>query len=280
VCAISLARCIVSDALKPLRPGVAPNLRDRDANAPRWIPAAGELPDATRTLLAHASSLQGMLYAERRRAVLFVLQGRDASGKDGLIRKVFTALHPQGLKAASFGVPTPEEAAHDFLWRHQCALPAFGQVGVWNRSHYENILVPRVHRTLPSRDWKARYERINEFELDAGASGVHIVKLFIHISRSEQLDRFRDRASDRSRQWKVQASDLRDRAAWSRFTQAYHDIMIRCNTKAAPWYVIPADNKAARDYLVASLLVKHLVALDPEPPTADPALLKAVARLG
>ena len=267
------------DPLKPLRDGIAPALHDRDASAPRWVPGDDELPDATRALLAHASSLQGMLYAEHKRALLFVLQGRDAAGKDGLIRKVFTALHPQGLRAASFGVPTLEEAAHDFLWRHHRELPAFGQVGVWNRSHYENILIPRVHKTLPPKVWKARYDRINEFEADAAASGVQIVKLFIHISKDEQLERFRDRAADRSREWKVQASDLRDRAVWSRFTKAYHDIIRRCNTKSAPWYIIPSDHKPVRDYLVAQLLVKHLEALHPEPPAADPALLKAVSAL-
>lgn len=273
------ARCSVSDSLKPLRPGHAPLLRDRDAAAPRWVPGDDELPAATRALLARASALQGMLYAERKHALLFVLQGRDAAGKDGLIRKVFTALHPQGLKAASFSVPTPEEAAHDFLWRLQCQLPAFGQVGVWNRSHYEDILIPRVHHTLPAKVWKARYERINTFEAEVGESGGRVVKLFIHVSKEEQLERFRDRATDPSLQWKVQASDLRDRAAWPRFTSAYHDVMRRCNTKAAPWYVIPSDRKQVRDYLVASLLVKHLERLGPTPPPADPKLLKAVAAL-
>lgn len=265
--------------LKPVRPGTRPTLNHHDAQAPRWVPGADELPAATRALLARASSLQGMLYAERRRALLFVLQGRDASGKDGLVRKVFTALHPQGLKASSFGVPTPEEAAHDFLWRQHRELPAFGQVGVWNRSHYEDILIPRVHHTLPPRVWKARYDRINEFEADAVASGIGIVKLFIHIDREEQLERFRDRAEDTARQWKVQPSDLRDRAAWPQFTRAYHDIIRRCNTRLSPWYVIPANNKTVRDYLVASILVKHLERLDPKPPAADPALLKAVAAL-
>ncbi len=269
----------MANTLKPLRPGTTPTLNAQDADAPKWVPNEDELPAATRALLARASSLQGKLYAERKRALLFVLQGRDAAGKDGLIRKVFTALHPQGLKASSFGVPTPEEAAHDFLWRLHRELPAFGQVGVWNRSHYEDILIPRVHHTLPSKVWKARYDRINEFEADAVDSGVEIVKLFIHIDRNEQLERFRDRAEDPARQWKVQASDLRDREVWTSFTKAYHDIMRRCNSKAAPWYVIPANDKPARDYLVASLLVKHLERLDPKPPTADPALLKAVAAL-
>ncbi len=220
-----------------------------------------------------------MLFAERRRALLFVLQGRDACGKDGLLRKVFTALHPQGLKASSFGVPTQEEAGHDFLWRLQRELPAFGQVGVWNRSHYEDILIPRVHRTLPPRIWKPRYDRINEFESQIGDSGVQVVKLYIHISRDEQLERFKDRAADRARQWKVQPSDLRDRAAWPRFTKAYHDVMRLCNSKAAPWYIVPANEKSVRDYLVASVLVHHLERLDPVPPQADPALLKAVAAL-
>jgi polyphosphate kinase 2 (PPK2 family) len=192
---------------------------------------------------------------------------------------VFTALHPQGLRASSFSVPTAEEAGHDFLWRLHRELPAFGQVGVWNRSHYEDILIPRVHRTLPPKAWKARYDRINDFEAEVVASGVHVVKLFIHISRDEQLERFRDRAGDRGRQWKLQASDLRDRAVWPRFTKAYRDVMQKCNSKDAPWYLIPSDRKPVRDYLVASLLVTHLEHLHPEPPPADPALLKAVAAL-
>jgi PPK2 family polyphosphate:nucleotide phosphotransferase len=269
----------VAESLKPIRPGSTPSLHDRDAKAPRWVPRDDALASATRALLARASTLQGMLWAEHRQAVLFVLQGRDAAGKDGLIRKVFTALHPQGLKAASFGVPTPDEASHDFLWRITRELPAFGQVGVFNRSHYEDILVPRVHNTLPPKVWKARYERINEFEATALASGVHIVKLFIHVSSDEQLARFHARASDPGAQWKVQASDLRDRAAWSRFTRAYRDIIERCNTRQAPWYLIPADKKPVRDYLVASLLVEHLERLDPTPPPADAALLAAVAAL-
>ncbi len=269
----------MADALKPVRPGTTPSLHDRDAAAPRWVPGSDELSAATRALLSRASTLQGMLFAEHKRALLFVLQGRDASGKDGLLRHVFTALHPQGVKVSSFGVPTPEEASHDFLWRLHRELPAFGQVGVWNRSHYEDILVPRVHRTLPPTVWKARYERINGFEEEVIESGVHIVKLFVHISRDEQLERFRDRASDRGLQWKVQASDLRDRAAWPEFTRAYHDIIRTCNSRKSPWYVVPADHKPVRDYLVASLLVKHLERLDPKPPPADPALLQSVAAL-
>lgn len=265
--------------LKPLRPGVTPHLRDRDAAAPSWVPSGEALQDATRALLDRASMLQGMLFAEHKRALLFVLQGRDASGKDGLLRHVFTALHPQGVKVSSFGVPTPEEASHEFVWRQQCALPAYGQVGVWNRSHYEDILIPHVHRTLAPKVWKARYDRINAFEAEITDGGIHVVKLLIHISRSEQLERFQDRAADRGSQWKVQASDLRDRAAWSRFTKAYQDIIRRCNTKAAPWYLIPADRKAVRDYLVASLLVTKLEKLNPVPPPADPALIKAVAAL-
>ncbi len=269
----------MAETLKPIKPGSTPSLHDRDAEAPHWVPRDDEVAAVTRALLTHASTLQGMLWAEHRQALLFVLQGRDAAGKDGLIRKVFTALHPQGLKAASFAVPTPEEASHDFLWRITRELPAFGQVGVFNRSHYEDILVPRVHGTLPPKVWKARYDRINEFEAAASASGVHIVKLFIHVSSDEQLARFHDRASDPGAQWKVQASDLRDRAAWTKFTKAYRAIIERCNTKEAPWYVVPADKKPVRDFLVASLLVKQLERLDPKPPPADPALLATVASL-
>jgi PPK2 family polyphosphate:nucleotide phosphotransferase len=269
----------VPKRLTPIRPGDNPALRDRDASAPPWVPSAEELPAATQALLARASSLQGMLYAEGKRALLFVLQGRDACGKDGLLRKVFTALHPQGVKVSSFGVPTPLEAAHDFLWRLHRELPAFGQVGVWNRSHYEDILIPHVHRTLPKKVWAARYERINAFEAETIASGVQIVKLFIHISRDEQAERFQARAADPARRWKLQASDFRDRAVWPRFTTAYRDVIRLCNTKRAPWYVIPANHKTVRDYLVALLLVERLEALRPVVPPTDPALLKAARSL-
>lgn len=270
----------MADVLRPIRPGTRVALRDRDAvRRGNHVPGADELPAATRALLAQAMTLQGRLYAERKRALLFVLQGRDACGKDGLIRKVFSALHPQGLSAHSFSVPTAEEASHDFLWRLHRALPAFGQVGVWNRSHYEDILVPRVHGTQPPKLWKARYDRINEFERDIAESGIQVVKLFVHISSEEQAERFRDRAGDPSRQWKLQASDLRDREAWPEFTRAYRDIIRRCNTRRSPWYVIPADRKPIRDYLVAQLLVHHLSQLDPVAPPADRTLLAAVAAL-
>jgi PPK2 family polyphosphate:nucleotide phosphotransferase len=274
-----LVRCIVRKRIKPVPPGAIPLLRDRDASAPSWVPGDDEIGAATHALLARASTLQGMLYAEGKRALLFVLQGRDACGKDGLLRTVFTALHPQGVKVSSFGVPTPLEAAHDFLWRVHRELPAFGQVGVWNRSHYEDILVPRVHRTLPKKVWAPRYERINVFEAEAIASGVQIVKLFVHISRNEQAERFQARAADPARQWKLQASDFRDRAAWSRFSAAYRDVIERCNSRSAPWYVIPADRKTVRDYLTASLLVERLEAMHPVAPPADPALLKAARAL-
>ncbi len=269
----------MAKTLKRVCDASASALRDRDAAAPDWVPGADELSAATRALLARAATLQGMLYAERQRALLFVLQGRDASGKDGLLRRVFSGLHPQGLKVTSFGVPTSEESAHDFRWRLHRALPAFGQVGVWNRSHYEDILIPRVHGTLPPRVWKARYDRVNEFEAEITDAGVRVIKLFIHISRDEQLERFRDRAADRARQWKLQPSDLRDRAVWPKFTRAYRDIIRRCNSRSAPWYVVPADEKPVRDFLVAGLLVEHLEQLAPVPPPADPALLKAVASL-
>lgn len=258
--------------LEPVPAGTAPRLDDDEAKAPRWIPGDDELAAATRALLARAATLQSLLWAERRRALLFVLQGRDASGKDGIVRRVFNALHPAGLHLRSFGAPEGVELRHHFLWRIVAALPEFGSVGVWNRSHYEDILVPRVHGTLPAKVWKGRYERIEEFEEELGIADIRLVKCFVHISRAEQAERFKERATDPAKQWKLQASDLRDRAKWDDFTDAYRDIIKRCSTHA-PWYIVPADRKTVRDYLMAQLLVHHLEALDPQPPDADPTLV-------
>ena len=258
--------------LAPVAPGTAPALADDEAQAPKWAPPAEEIGEATRALVAHAATLQQLLWAERRRALLFVLQGRDASGKDGIVRKVFNALHPAGLHLRSFGAPAGEELRHHFLWRVTAALPEYGSVGVWNRSHYEDILVPRVHGTLPRSEWDPRHERIDRFEAELAEAGIVLVKCFVHVSRDEQAERFRERASDPAKHWKLQPSDFRDREKWDDFTEAYRQIMRRCSG-AAPWWVVPADRKPVRDWLVAQLLVHHLERLDPQSPPPDPALV-------
>jgi PPK2 family polyphosphate:nucleotide phosphotransferase len=258
--------------LAPVERGHAPALDDDEAKAPGWVPHPDEIADATRALVARAATLQQLLWAERRRALLFVLQGRDAAGKDGVVRRVFNALHPAGLHLRSFGAPEGEELRHHFLWRVTAALPEFGSVGVWNRSHYEDILVPRVHGLLPTSEWDPRHERIEAFEGELAEAGIVLVKCFVHISRDEQAERFRERATDPAKHWKLQASDFRDRGKWDAFTDAYREIIRRCATHT-PWYVVPANRKTVRDYLVAQLLVHHLEQLDPQPPPADPALV-------
>jgi PPK2 family polyphosphate:nucleotide phosphotransferase len=264
--------------LEPIDPGTAPALDDDEAAPPAWLPPADELAERTRALLVRAATLQQLLWAERSRALLFVLQGRDAAGKDGVVRKVFNVLHPAGLHLRSFGAPEGEELRHHFLWRVVAALPEFGSVGVWNRSHYEDILVPRVHGTLPRKVWRERYERINEFEEELAEARITLVKRFVHISRDEQATRFRERATEPTKRWKLQASDFRDRAKWDDFTRAYRDVIRKCS-RNAPWYVVPADRKPVRDYLVAQLLVHHLERLDPQAPPADPELARQALAL-
>jgi PPK2 family polyphosphate:nucleotide phosphotransferase len=266
--------------LTPIKRSAVPGLTDADARAPKkGVPNADELPDATAALLARAATLHSALYAERKRALLVVLQGRDASGKDGIVRKVFSALHPAGLHMRSFGVPAGVETQHHYLWRIQLAVPPFGSIGVWNRSHYEDILVPRVHGTLPKRIWTRRYDEINEFESETVALGTRIIKLFVHVSHDEQRIRLQERAADPNKGWKVKSGDLRDRARWPEFTRAFRDIFRETSTKAAPWYLLPADKKPVRDYLVAKLLVDVLSDMDPVAPPIDPELKRAFARL-
>ncbi len=264
--------------LAPVPRGEAPALTDAEAKTPDWVPRDEALAQATRALLARAATLQQRLWAERRRALLFVLQGRDAAGKDGIVRRVFNALHPAGLHLRSFGAPEGAELRQPFLVRVVGALPPYGCVGVWNRSHYEDILVPRVHGTLPREVWEPRHAAIEDFERLVVDGGITLVKCFVHISRAEQAERFRERAADPAKHFKLAASDLRDRARWDDVTAAYRDVIARCATHA-PWYVVPANRKSARDYLVAQLLVHHLERLDPQPPPADPALLRSVAAL-
>jgi PPK2 family polyphosphate:nucleotide phosphotransferase len=264
--------------LEPVPRGTAPTLGDDEAKTPDWVPRDEALAEGTRALLARAATLQQLLWAERRRALLVVLQGRDAAGKDGIVRRVFNALHPAGLHLRSFGAPEGVELRQPFLMRIVAALPPYGCVGVWNRSHYEDILVPRVHGTLPREVWEPRYTAIEDFERLVADAGITLVKCFVHISRAEQAERFRERAADPAKQFKLAASDLRDRAQWDAFTDAYRDVIARCATHA-PWYVVPANRKAARDYLVAQLVVHHLERLAPVAPAPDPALLAAVAAL-
>jgi PPK2 family polyphosphate:nucleotide phosphotransferase len=225
--------------------------------------------------LAELRGLQYRLFAENRRAVLLVLQGMDAAGKDGTIRHVLAGLNPQGCRVTAFKTPTSLELAHDFLWRIHQAVPPTGEIGVFNRSHYEDVLIARVRGLVPKTVWRARYEQINAFERHLTANGIVIVKCFLHISRREQLQRLSERLDDPERNWKFSAGDIEERKYWNDYQRAYADALERCSTKAAPWHVVPSDHKWYRNWAVARLLLETLRGMDirfPPPPPDLPAL--------
>ena len=212
--------------------------------------------------------LQDVLYAERRRSLLICLQAMDTGGKDGTINHVLSAMNLQGTRAAVFGKPSPEELAHDFLWRIHRAVPARGEVVVFNRSHYEDVLVVRVHNLVPKDVWSARYDQINAFERGLADHDTHILKFYLHISKDAQLKRFKDRLDDPSKHWKISEADYAERKLWDDYMVAYEDALSRCSTDYAPWFVIPADHKWFRNLAVAQIVVEHLQGLHmryPEP---------------
>ena len=202
--------------------------------------------------------LQYRLYAENARALLIVLQAMDAGGKDGTVRHVFRAFNPQGANVHAFKQPTPEEAAHDFLWRAHKAAPPHGQITIFNRSHYEDVLVVRVHELVPKHVWSKRYDRIVEFEKNLSQAGTHIIKFCLHVSKEEQLRRLEARLDDPARHWKVDELDFAERERWHDYEKAYEDALERTSTDRAPWYVIPADHKWFRNLVVARIAVQTL----------------------
>ena len=207
------------------------------------------------------SDLQDVMYAENKHALLIVLQAMDGGGKDGTISHVMSALNPQGCSVVGFKVPTAEEQAHDYLWRVHKVTPRKGQITVFNRSHYEDVLVVRVHNLVPKDMWSKRYNEINEFERELINSGATIVKFFLHIDKDEQLKRFRDRLDQPDKQWKISDSDYTEREYWDDYQQAYVDALSKCSFNYAPWYVIPANHKWFRDLAVSQILVDTLESL-------------------
>jgi PPK2 family polyphosphate:nucleotide phosphotransferase len=212
----------------------------------------------TRKLQKRMDELQMKLGAERKRSVLICLQAMDAGGKDGVIRHVVSSMSPQGCRVVSFKEPAPEELAHDFLWRIERQTPQRGEVVIFNRSHYEDVLVVRVHKLVPKNVWQRRYEEINHFEERLADNGTQILKFFLHISKEEQLDRFKRRLSDPTRQWKVSESDYKEREFWSDYQAAYEEALSKCSTEYAPWFVIPSDHKWFRNFVIAQIIVDAL----------------------
>ncbi|HZC96382.1 MAG TPA: PPK2 family polyphosphate kinase [Bradyrhizobium sp.] len=232
-----------------------------------------EAEAATAADIAEIDRLQEVLYAQAKYALLVVLQGPDTSGKDGTIRRVFSPLNPLGAVAASFKKPTPHELAHDFLWRVHKVVPPAGMIGIFNRSHYEDVLVPRVHGLVPADRIEARYRQINAFEQHLAENDVVILKFYLHISKKEQKSRLESRLKDPTKRWKFSADDLVERKYWGDYISAYEIALQRCSTKWAPWFVVPADRKWYRDALVARIVRATLEALDltypPEMPGLD-----------
>ena len=216
--------------------------------------------------------LQAKLYAEGRRSLLLVIQARDAGGKDGTIRSIFSGVNPQGVTVTSFKVPGGPEAAHDYLWRVHAAAPADGMIAVFNRSHYEDVLVVRVHDLVPSEVWKRRYRHINEFERMLADEGTTIVKVLLDVSKAEQAQRFNDRLDDETKKWKFRTGDLADRKLWPQFTKAYEDMLSLTSTAYAPWWVIPADHNWSRNLAVAKILLQALETMDPRFPEPEEGL--------
>lgn len=203
-------------------------------------------------------TLQELLYAEGKHKLLVVLQGMDAAGKDGTIRHVFEGVNPQGVSVTGFKVPTDEELAHDYLWRIHKAVPRRGQIMIFNRSHYEDVLVVRVKNLVPPEVWKERYDQINAFERLLTEEGTTILKFFLHISPEEQKERFQARLDDPSKHWKFNTGDLKDRALWDEYQKAYQDVLSKTSTKWAPWYVIPANRKWYRNLTIARIMIDTL----------------------
>ncbi|HEV2017638.1 MAG TPA: PPK2 family polyphosphate kinase [Gemmatimonadaceae bacterium] len=259
--------------LKPVGPRRSIKLDDDHARAHAPVKSRKSLERATEKHVKRISDLQRVLYADARYALLIVLQGRDASGKDGTIRRVFTAVNPQGCTVASFKAPTELELRHDFLWRVHAQVPQRGMIGIFNRSHYEDVLVPRVHGSIKKKEWLARYDEINDFEKTLDHNGVVILKFMLHVSRDEQKRRLMERLADETKNWKFRLGDLEDRAKWDDFTKAYEGALKHTSTKWAPWYIVPADDKDVRDWLVARTIADALDKLDLRYPPADPSVL-------
>ncbi|HYO23422.1 MAG TPA: polyphosphate kinase 2 family protein [Lacipirellulaceae bacterium] len=263
---------------QPLTPAPHAQIRLRDFD-PRHQPPGLDREAAEAETRAHSAAIGALaykLYAENRRAVLLVLQGMDTSGKDGTIRSVLSDVNPLSCAITAFKAPTSEELSHDFLWRIHRAEPRRGQLGVFNRSHYEDVLIVRVRNLVPEEEWRTRYDRINDFERLWTAGHVTLVKCFLHISKEEQKERLQARLDDPTKRWKFNPGDLAERELWGDYQKAAEVMLTRCNTASAPWHIVPADRKWVRNLVVSRLLRAALEKLDPQFPPAPEGLENVV----
>ena len=252
---------LVTDAdfrLADIRPDAEKPFKDKDAAEKRLS-----------KLRPRLAGLQENLYAEHRRSLLLVFQALDTGGKDGAIEKLLTGVNPAGVEVTSFKAPSEEERNHDFLWRVHAHAPGRGKIGVWNRSHYEDVLITRVHGLIDKATWTARYRHINRFEDLLTANGTRILKFFLHISKEEQAERLQARLDDPAKRWKFDPNDLKERAHWDDYQAAFQDALAHCSPEAAPWLVVPADKKWVRDLTIMEIVVATLEEMNPQPPAAD-----------
>jgi PPK2 family polyphosphate:nucleotide phosphotransferase len=254
-----------------IEPGLPAGIRARDPASKLGFD--GDKDDGEAALAAmngQLATLQARLWAEREQKLLVVLQAMDTGGKDGTIRHVLNGVNPQGVRVWGFGVPTEPELAHDYLWRVHDKVPEKGTIAIFNRSHYEDVLVVRVKHLVEEETWRKRYEHIVGFERLLYDEGTTIVKLFLHISREEQRARLQARLEDPEKRWKFRLGDLEDRKLWDDYIDAYEDALTLTSTAHAPWFVVPADRKWYRNLVVSSILIQTLAAMDPQfPPGPD-----------
>jgi PPK2 family polyphosphate:nucleotide phosphotransferase len=249
---------------QPLIPshGKKVKLKDYDPGYTEGIKREEDATEQLQKDLDHLAELQDVLYAQSKHSLLVVLQAIDAGGKDGTIKHVFRGLNPQGVKVTSFKQPTPDELAHDFLWRIHQHTPARGYISVFNRSHYEDVLIVRVHDIAPKKVWKQRYDQINAFEELLVANGTAVLKFFLYISKDEQKQRFEERLNNPDKNWKFAKGDLEERARWDDYIEAYEDMLTKCNTEHAPWHIVPANHKWYRNLVITQAIIKSLEGMD------------------
>jgi PPK2 family polyphosphate:nucleotide phosphotransferase len=259
-----------------VEPGSAPELTARKPDDKAGLGGKAEGTKELAKLVQELSTLHNRLYAEGSRSLLLILQGLDASGKDGTIKKVLTGVNPQGCRIVSFKEPTGTELAHDYLWRVHIDCPHRGEIGIFNRSYYEDVVTARVRGLVPEAVWSRRPQHIREFERALVEEGTTVVKVFLHISREEQGKRLRKRLENPEKAWKFRRSDLDDRARWGEFMHAYEEVISQTSTQWAPWHVVPADRKWVRNVVVARLLVDALRRMDPQLPPPEPGLSELV----
>lgn len=259
-----------------VKPGQKVNLGKWDPAETGIFDSKGKARKEMEKNLARLSELEYLLYAENKRSVLIVLQAMDAGGKDGTIRHVMGPLNPQSCKVTAFKTPSAEELSHDFLWRIHRAMPQKGQIGIFNRSHYEDVLIVRVKNLVEKRIWSKRYRQINDFERMLSENGVHILKFYLHISKDEQLKRLQARLDNPDKHWKITAADAEERKYWDDYVTAFEEAMTRCSTDYAPWHIIPANTKWYRNLVISEILVETFESFGmtfPKP-TADVASIK------